>query len=114
MTPIEASRIITEEMGECYHEWKTHINEDCSAEWCVKCNKAKMYIGDNPNYTTPDGFFRAWRWVQSKEWWDEFLLTLHRNVSNWCVENKHIPTNCVNHETFAITLAEWLQKRGEK
>jgi hypothetical protein len=124
MKPEQASRIITEKMGGCWHEWvndwKLTDDAPLPVAFCSRCGDKKYgHIDNNIDYTTPDGFFKAWQWAQSKEWWDEFVCwttfpvnweSIFPYSKKWPV----IPTRCIDSTTFAITLAEWLEKRYNK
>jgi len=38
----------------------------------------------NPDFSTPDGFFWLWERVQEKDWWNEFLYSLqHWDLIDW-------------------------------
>lgn len=137
MTSIKASKIITEVMGECWHSTvqKTRYNysNGCDAllEYCTKCNKVRFVMWENHinrvialgakvpkehridiisniDYTTPEGFFKAWRWAKEQEWWGEFVSwTGGLRIEKYTF----IACYYVNEATFALTLAEWLKER---
>lgn len=131
------SRIITEEMGECWHDvvQKTRYNysNGCDAllEYCTKCDKVRFVMWENYidrvialgakvpkehiidiirniDYTSPEGFVRCWDWAISKEWWDKFYWTI---VNSYETNSEPEKVKClVNHKTFAIVLAKWLKE----
>lgn len=70
--------------GECWHKKgrSTKANPD-GDYWCVNCKSHLEYAHENnPDFSTPEGFFWMWERLKEKEWVVEFFKYLNeREVS---------------------------------
>jgi hypothetical protein len=63
---IKRDKFLTEAMGECWHVG--------APNFCVKCKDAFEFGTFQNNFSTPDGFFKLWKWAQEQEWWENFRM----------------------------------------
>lgn len=141
MLPKQINKIITEAMGECYHEpiVRTAFNysNGCDAVIveCEKCHQTNFIhwlstadrviaLGaevhnhtykPNVDYFTPEGFFKLWRWTTAQEWWDVFISGTYYK---WTHEIANIYSASRSEwekwliSNFVPTLADFLQERN--
>lgn len=110
MIPEQASRIITEKMGKCWHEWEP--SEDEGFPICKKCFCRRYHVFDPTQINDDqqwDWFGKVWNWAKEQEWWDDLLheFWISGPHKTWL-------DRAINPTTFAITLAEWLEERKKE
>ena len=63
-------------LEECWHEG-TGGGYSPSHYVCIKCNEIiatnKLPYPFNPDFSSPDGFFKLWNACKEKEWWVKFI-----------------------------------------
>ena len=66
---------------------------------------------DNPDFSTPDGFFWLWERAQEKEWWNQFKFALlSLNNPPYCEIVDRFAYN-INPTRFTEALKEYLSGR---
>lgn len=81
----------------CWHEEKNEYGYT-TIGICIHCNKEKE-LWENPDYTTPSGFFELKGLCEKQEWWGEFCKK--HGTDNISVE--HINQEEMVHTDFIIT-----------
>lgn len=106
-TKADKNRVIHEAMGECWHEWGTVIRAESVAVFdgfrdlgvsrfcCTTCDELSVRVdsgsvpAENPDYFTPDGFFKVKDFFIEKYGWGKFisLALAHSGSLRWiCFE----------------------------
>jgi hypothetical protein len=124
VTDQEADKIIHEAMGLPLDKWycprcKLYIDGKEVTFWeehDSRCGGFGSHVKPEMDYHTPEGFFACWNWAKGEEWWNLFLRDWLSN--DWDLDvypQEHIERIVnygfilVNPDTFATTLAEFLQ-----
>lgn len=115
MTKEERDKLIIEELGGCWHEWKG-LGHTFPGAWskCPKCYKHPIYMYPNLSLSTPNGFFWVWDRLWKMKWSGEFLIYLQENANLWKYDPQAFPVYFINPDRFADALAEFLTQRKEK
>lgn len=114
------NRYIHEELfKECWHE---PTGETVKIPYCCvshKCACGKLFpnLGmlhdhankENPNYHTPDGFFRLWDKCREQEWWMEFIDSIMTFDQFGPVGVLAIDVEYVDPATFPGRVKEWME-----
>ena len=120
MTLEEAAKILTEKMGECWHEWIEPYAEADDNDWdwpeCKKCKCRKFHVPDvaSPHvYTSADFWMKVWTWAKGQEWFKDFIWYSNENELDTANRriNYSISIASVGSPDFLIELAEFLEGR---
>ena len=112
---MNANQIIAEAMGLCWHNWFQIVaypgeEENHPTFKCANCGAEKwgLVCKENTDYTTWEGFGKAWTWAKGQEWWLKFL-----NQNGWvdCPVN-YIKASLIDPPVFAEALAGFLERRS--
>lgn len=110
----EINKYLTEQLGECWHEyvWQTAYAPQVDSYYkCIDCSHEVFGQTMNPgngDFSTPDGFFKLWRWAIEQEWWNDFI----NSIGGWTVWIE--PEKIIDPETFAKAIANYLKEREGK
>lgn len=109
-------KIITEELGLCWHEFEfrnygvASVCKHCRAwfEWNVE-DQCKA---NNIDFNTPDGFFIIIQEGQKREWWVAFLVYLWYEAirSNLEHDVRAMPMEFINPPRMHEKLSSWLKE----
>lgn len=130
MTEQEVNKYLTEQMGGklvdcCIVDGEEDIDETCvrqdNSEFpiddCTYGSKGrkpedckywqKIFIDGITDFSTPDGFFKAWNWAREQEWWGKFTATFTIDG----IQTPWIPEDIIDPTNFANALAEFLKAK---
>ena len=70
----EDRKMLTEAMGECFHEWIVESYNYPKA-YCgrCKCDLTECFGDGNRTFDNPTDFFDLWNWAKGQEWWPKFV-----------------------------------------
>ena len=119
MTKDEINRTIHEAMGLCWHDPKIYIKPTIPGNSFYRCCPV-CGIGyrENPDYTSPNGFFACWNWAKEQDFWDDFEVWYWNMLRNTGIMDydfrmsdylKHL----INTETFAPRLAMFIKRKNK-
>ncbi len=108
MTKEERDRIIIEELGGCFHNWK--VNKICSL-----CGLDYGSLGSVlPDLSTPSGFFWAWHeMLKKEELFVEFIgCIIQKKIGDQAYGGLAVLIYFLSHRVlFMEVLAEFLEER---
>ena len=104
----ELNKFLTEEMGDCYHEFKDcMINEGGDGFICDTCGESikgtsipLIKAQTRNDFLTWEGFGLLWEWASTEQWCCRFLDSLEGPLSHY-----------IEPENFAKAVAHYLQKK---
>lgn len=96
----ERDRYLTEQMGECWHEFG---DEGC---YCTKCSSYKVRP-KNTDYASWNGFGKLWEWAQNQTWLCNFIFTVPGSVHDTFLEHIKSP------DRFANAVYSYLKERDK-
>ena len=104
----ERDKYLTEAMGECWHE---------DFPVCIKCGviyDITVWEEDRVDFSSAEGFFKLWSWVQVQSWFESFMCKYgsvsYVTFSGGKVDSMHLNTNLINPDRFANTVYEFLKE----
>lgn len=77
--------------------------------------KVKDYQEKNPNFSTPEGFFKLWNFCKEQEWWEEFVNDVVEDISENNIGGKgqewwhRFIDYFINPDTFADAIYNFRQ-----
>ena len=109
MTDQEKNEIIAGALGLCWHEFKRYDKDDDPLEfpYCIECG----VIGEreNPDFSTPEGFFVIMERGPKRRWWNNFIPIVGTWIIQW-----YISENYIDPPVMRDTLSLWLsENEGE-
>ena len=103
-------KLIIEALGGCWHDYFILDGGTERITLRGECKKCKS-LDDNPDLSTPDGFF----WVLDKLWgmkWSgEFLIYIQENANLWKYDPQAFPIFFLNPDRLMDILAWFLESR---
>jgi hypothetical protein len=110
MSPLTESdrRLLTEYLGECWHEWKGP-----SSNFCSKCDK---YAERNRTFITIQDFYDLKVKIVERGEWEDFIEFAYRGVWDRICgrDTKGEFTNWLINPDRCETVASWLRGRKER
>lgn len=112
----ERDRYLTEQMGECWHEWEQVFKgggskcKTCGKYWPLPPDEETRKIIQDCKFSTWDGFGKLWEWAKHQKWWDCFF---------WQMDNKEpLQTedieNLIHPGRFANAVYDYLKSKDNK
>lgn len=116
----ERDKYLTEAMGECWHEWKSHRRHMSGlsthiVKECLKCDAVSYdeHKICNNNFSTPEGFFKLWNWAIEQEWWDNANKYSIHGFADHMYDNADGAYDWINPDNLANAIYEYLtNKKG--
>lgn len=107
----EREKFLTEAMGECWHE---KVSEFFPGVICISCGAYSEDDNYRYDFSTPEGFFKLWKWAQKQTWWKKFIEPIGKIVCD-CGECNDcmIDTHWVDPDLFADIIYEFLITNNE-
>lgn len=115
----ERDKFLTEQMGECWHEWKI-VEEDSRRsrhQSCEKCGSRYTllqydHIDDQKtSFSTWEGFGKLWEWAKVHEWWATFTDPFYGpKVNNSALPVFNDVDYAINPDRFADAVYEFLKR----
>lgn len=113
----ERDKYLTEAIGECWHE---HDFGTCPSK-CPKCGITNRHVDmgedfhdiiyQGANFSTPDGFFKLWEWVQKQnEWANEFIYIFFEDSWKSGLTNSQFIYHQINPDRFADAVCAYLKE----
>ncbi|MFH1897053.1 MAG: hypothetical protein ABH886_02255 [Candidatus Desantisbacteria bacterium] len=99
MTKEERDKFLTEQRGECWHEWS-----DPYSNVCDKCNNITM-DRENDDFSTWEGFGVLWEWAKKQEWWGDEFQKCSSDMENPIT---YIYEDLINPDRFADAVYKFL------
>lgn len=100
----ERDKFLTEAMGECWHEWEGHWTDYKKCLNCKTYDKLRNARWKNNNFSTPDGFFKLWNWVNAQDWIEDFEYKIGQGERGWYYKTS------INPDNYANEVYEYLNK----
>lgn len=74
----ERDKFLTEQMGECWHEFSHEKKAPCGTyKVCVCGRENYIFPCDNTYFSTWDGFGKLWEWAQKQPFWMKMIGKFH-------------------------------------
>ena len=103
----ELNKFLTEEMGDCYHEFNSLTNNEGGTGFiCDTCEESfegdvgEIKLQTRNDFLTWEGFGLLWEWASTEQWCCRFLDSLEGPLSHY-----------IEPENFAKAVAHYLQKK---
>ncbi len=112
----ERDKFLTEEMGECWHEWDNRSKYNpprFAAVICKNCGQSMKNAKMNTNLSSWEGFGKLWEWAQKQEWWIGFCEFANNNFLDFAPQGKRLFPSLVHPDRFANALYEFLRGCNE-
>lgn len=113
----ERDKFLTEQMGECWHEWEQVYNEGgskcktCGKYWPLPPDEETRKVIQGCNFSTREGFGKMWEWAKGHEWWATFTGPLYGpKVNNSALPIFNDVDYAINPDRFADAVYEFLKR----
>jgi hypothetical protein len=106
----EINKYLAEAMGECWHEFEIRKLPDSSfhGRVCCHCGDYQTLAIPMLDFSTWEGFGKLWEFAIKQEWWNDFI----NSIGGWTIWVE--PEKIIHPETFAKSIAQYLQEREGK
>jgi hypothetical protein len=115
----ERDQFLTEAMGEVWHVIEEGFIKGFGDTFKCSCGlenySARMCRKKNKTFSTPDGFFKLWKWANEQRWWENFWC----NCLLWTSKcyrpdfriREDFKFGFVNPDNFANALYNYLKEK---